>query len=407
MPFPRDGHRGRHSENSGRGVAVRRSLSKILGRELRRTLKSGAALLLFAALLMSLAGDLTFARNEAAQAGSAASASEVAGHGSAEQGSVPAATAEAEEHDLPQKAVEIARPFGFPITNSMVVSWIVAVGLIIFARVATRDMKHVPGGAQNLLEWLVGGLYDFLESIIGPHLVKRTFWFLATVFIFILSANWVGLIPGVGTIGWGHQTPHGFVIDQPFFRGANADLNLTLAMALVFFACWIVWALQEVGPVGFLKELFAPKGESTGPLKVLMIVVFFAAGCLEIVSILFRPVSLSFRLYGNIFAGENMLETMSRMVPGLGWLLPIPFYFMELLVGLVQALVFMLLCAVFTLLICQHEEDRICERTRLRMFRQLDHGQPRVAAGKGKEERYDWESYTLVWRRLARPSALV
>jgi F-type H+-transporting ATPase subunit a len=146
------------------------------------------------------------------------------------------------------------------------------------------------------------------------------------------------------------------VIDQPFFRGANADLNLTLAMALVFFACWIIWALQEVGPVGFLKELFAPKGETAGFMKVLMIAVFFAAGCLEIVSILFRPVSLSFRLYGNIFAGENMLETMSRMVPGLGWLLPIPFYFMEVLVGLVQALVFMLLCAVFTLLICQHEE---------------------------------------------------
>jgi len=238
----------------------------------------------------------------------------------------------------------------------MVVSWIVAVGLIIFARVATRDMKGVPSGAQNFLEWLVGGLYDFLESIIGSRLVKRTFWFLATVFIFILSANWVGLIPGAGTIGWGHQTANGFVVDQPIFRGANADLNLTLAMALVFFACWIIWSLQELGPVGFVKELFAPKGESTGLLRVLMIIAFFAAGLLEIISILFRPVSLSFRLYGNIFAGENMLETMSRMVPGLGWLLPIPFYFMELLVGLVQALVFMLLCAVFTLLMCQHEE---------------------------------------------------
>ena len=87
-----------------------------------------------------------------------------------------------------------------------------------------------------------------------------------------------------------------------------------------------------------------------------MIVVFFAAGCLEIISILFRPISLSFRLYGNVFAGENMLETMATIVPGLGWLLPIPFYFMELLVGLVQALVFMLLTAVFTLLICQHDE---------------------------------------------------
>jgi len=90
---------------------------------------------------------------------------------------------------------------------------------------------------------------------------------------------------------------------------------------------------------------------------VVMVVVFFASGCLEIVSILFRPVSLSFRLYGNVFAGENMLETMSTLVPHLGWLLPIPFYFLELLVGLVQALVFMLLTAVFTLLICQREAE--------------------------------------------------
>jgi F-type H+-transporting ATPase subunit a len=117
-----------------------------------------------------------------------------------------------------------------------------------------------------------------------------------------------------------------------------------------------VWALREVGPLGFLKELFGPKGESSGLLKLLMVVVFFAAGCLEVVSILFRPVSLSFRLYGNIFAGENMLEAMAKLVPGFGWLVQIPFYFLELLMGLVQALVFMLLTAVFTLLICQHEE---------------------------------------------------
>ena len=263
--------------------------------------------------------------------------------------------AEPEHEGLTQQAVEIARPLGFPITNSMVVTWIVAAGLIIFARIATRDMKQVPDGVQNFLEWLVEGLYGFLEGVIGPHLVKRTFWFFATIFIFILSANWFGLIPGVGTIGWGHQTADGFKIDEPLFRGANADLNLTLAMAC------LLRLLDRLGAAGgwagrFLKELFAPKGETTGLLKVLMVVVFFAVGCLEVVSILFRPVSLSFRLYGNIFAGENMLEAMSKLVPGLGWLLPIPFYFLELLVGLVQALVFMLLTAVFTLLICQHEE---------------------------------------------------
>jgi F-type H+-transporting ATPase subunit a len=260
-----------------------------------------------------------------------------------------------ESEGLPQYAVKIDRLGSF-VTNSMIVSWIVAIGLLIFARAATRNMKGVPGGAQNLLECLVESLYSFLESIIGPELVKRTFWFLATIFIFILSANWLGLIPGVGTIGWGQQTPQGFVIDQPLFRGANADLNLTFAMSLIFFACWIFWALRELGPIGFLKEQFGPKGDTTGFLRILMIVVFFASGCLELVSILFRPISLSFRLYGNVFAGETMLDTMARLKPGFGWLLPIPFYFMELLVGLVQALVFMLLCAVFTLLVCQHED---------------------------------------------------
>jgi F-type H+-transporting ATPase subunit a len=265
------------------------------------------------------------------------------------------AVGEEGHHGLPQSAVEIARPFGFPVTNSMVVTWIVALALIAFARIATRNMKQVPTGSQNFLEWLVEGLYTFLEGIIGP-LVKRTFWFFATVFIFVLAANWFGLIPGVGSIGWGHQGEHGFVLEEPFFRGANADVNMTLAMALIFFVMWVVWAFREVGPVGFLKELFAPKGSNTGFLKVLMIVVFFAAGLLEVVSILFRPVSLSFRLYGNIFAGENMLETMAA-VPNIGWLVQIPFYFLELLVGLVQALVFMLLTAVFTLLICQHHEE--------------------------------------------------
>jgi F-type H+-transporting ATPase subunit a len=153
------------------------------------------------------------------------------------------------------------------------------------------------------------------------------------------------------------NTSHGFVISQPLLRGANADVNMTLAMALIFFACWIVWSFQEVGPLGFLKELFAPKGESEGVLRVLMVVVFFAAGCLEVISILFRPISLSFRLYGNIFAGENLLEAMSKLVPGFGWLVPIPFYFLELLMGLVQALVFTLLTAVFTMLMCQHEGE--------------------------------------------------
>ena len=246
----------------------------------------------------------------------------------------------------------------FSVTNSMIVTWIVAIGVIGFAQYATRSIKDVPDGAQNFWEWLVESLHNFLESIIGPDLVKKTFWFFATIFIFILFTNWAGLIPGVGTIGWGIPNAQGGLdhISRPLFRGVNADLNMTLAMAVIFFVCWVVWALQANGPGGFVLHIFGPKGKTEGFMKAMMIVVFILVGFLEIVSIMFRPVSLSFRLYGNVFAGENMLESMAVLVPSLGWLIPVPFYFMELLVGLVQALVFMLLTAVFTLLICQHEE---------------------------------------------------
>jgi len=324
------------------------------GRSPRAARPLAGTLVVAAILWVAGGGGLFAAASEAQVPASRADTAVTSSHATPD--GQPEAGAEPEEHGLPRNAVEIARPLGFPITNSMVVSWVVALGLIVFAQFATRNMKQVPGGAQNFLEWLVSGLYGLLEGIMGRHLVDRTFWFFATVFIFILSLNWAGLVPGVGTIGWGHRTAAGFRVDQPFLRGANADLNLTLAMAMTFFAAWLFWALREQGLRGVARELFAPKGETAGLMKVLMVVVFFAAGCLEVISILFRPVSLSFRLYGNIFAGETMLETMARLVPGLGWLLPIPFYFMELLVGLVQALVFMLLTAVFTLLICQHED---------------------------------------------------
>ena len=261
------------------------------------------------------------------------------------------------EAPLPLKPAPIFEIAKFAVTNSMLVTWIVSAVIIIFAQVATRRVKPIPSGAQNFWEWLVEGLYNFLEGIIGRDLVRKTFWFFATIFIFILFVNWFGLIPSVGTIGWGHSDPTTgvFHIDRPLLRGGNADLNMTTAMAAIFFVLWLFWAIQAQGVGGFLKHLFGPKGETSGILKILMFVIFFMVGWLEVVSILFRPISLSFRLFGNIYAGESTLEVMSNMVPYLSWLIPIPFYFLELLVGVVQALVFMLLTAVFTLLIAQHE----------------------------------------------------
>jgi F-type H+-transporting ATPase subunit a len=268
------------------------------------------------------------------------------------------AGAEGDAHGLPPAAPVLFEAGPLQVTNSMVLTWVVAAVLIGFAQRAMRTVRQVPEGSQNFAEWLVESLHEFLEGIIGHHLVKKTFWFFATIFIFILFTNWFGLIPGVGSIGWGHPDASGAMhhLSEPLLRGANADMNMTLAMAMVFFVCWTVWALQANGFGGFILHLFGPKGDTAGLLKILMILVFVMVGLLEVVSILFRPVSLSFRLYGNIFAGENMLETMALISPWFGWLIAIPFYFLEVLVGLVQALVFMLLTAVFTLLICEHEE---------------------------------------------------
>jgi len=288
-----------------------------------------------------------------------------AAEGAAHEASATVAVGQAQHeahHAIPKKAEKPTD--SFPITNSMIVTWVVAALVIWRARAATRQMKDVPEGAQNFWEWLVESLQTFLEGIVGKKLVPKTFWFFATIFIFILSTNWFGLLPGFGSIGWGHQTAEGFQVTKPLLRGGNADLNMTAAMAVIFMVCWVYWSLKFAGIKGSFLHIFGPKGDSTGVIRYVMIVVFFFVGFLELISIAFRPVSLSFRLYGNIFAGENLLEAMGNVVQHPAWakalfsvLLPVPFYFMELLVGFIQAMVFMLLTAVFTALMCSHEED--------------------------------------------------
>jgi len=155
----------------------------------------------------------------------------------------------AEHETLSLKAAPVFQIGKLWVTNSMLASWIVALAVIVYAQIATRNIRTVPTGAQNFWEWLVESLYNFLESIIGRELVQKTFWFFATIFIFILFTNWAGLIPGIGTVGWGHVDPAtgAFHIDRHLFRGANADLNMTSAMAIIFFVLWLIWALQANG----------------------------------------------------------------------------------------------------------------------------------------------------------------
>ena len=273
----------------------------------------------------------------------------------------PAMAAGVHDH-LPPSAEAVFNIGPFVVTNSMIMVWIVAAILIVIAQLATRELSIVPKGFQNFVEWVVESLVNFLGGILGDRLARRTFWFFGTIFIMILASNWLGLFPGVGTVGYFNTLPDGSYVPgdsfTPFLRGGNADLNMTAAMAVTFAILWFYWAITETSAKDFGAHIFAPKGDFKGPMLIGMIVIFFAVGLLEMVSIAFRPIALMFRLYGNVYAGENMLESIMNTVPvpWLKWLAVLPFYFLELLVGLIQALVFTLLCAVFLKLICEHEE---------------------------------------------------
>lgn len=261
-------------------------------------------------------------------------------------------------------------PLAESLTNSIFVAVIISVFVIWVCRQATARMTLIPDRRQNAFETVVQGLYDMLEGIVGRHMIARTFAFLATLFIFILVSNWFALIPGVGSLGWGGQPgamrslPE---VTTPLLRPTTADLNMTLAMACVFMVLWLYWSLSEVGPKNFLTHIFGVKGGVKGPMLLVLAPIFFFVGIIEVVSIGFRPVSLSLRLFGNIFAGENLLVTMISLGKTLGlpdWMayiasvtLPVPFYFLELLVGILQATVFMLLCAVYIQLSTSHDEE--------------------------------------------------
>jgi len=225
----------------------------------------------------------------------------------------------------------------------------------LVAQLATRKVQLVPSGLQNFVEYLVEALYGFFESIVGPKMVKQTFWFFATIFIFILFSNWFGLLPGMGTITWDTDGTGNF---EPLMRGVNADLNMTLAMAALFMVLWLFWSIKAIGAGGFLGHIFNVKGHGAGFFGVFLVIVFIFVGLIEVVSIGVRPVALTFRLYGNVFAGENILETVMKLGgPYFGWLAVLPFYLLEILVGLVQALVFALLTSVFTALMCEHHGE--------------------------------------------------
>lgn len=225
----------------------------------------------------------------------------------------------------------------FPFVNTLPIAWIVALFLFALAFVVGRKMKMKPKGAQNFVESIFEVALGVMDSVTGSRKLSYKFFpVVMTIFLFVWLSNLVEIIPGLGTIGiW--ETHHGEKILIPFIRSSSADLNVTLAIALVS-----VFSTQILGiaTLGFFK--YAGKF-LVAPWKQPYVVGTFV-GLLELIAEVAKIVSFSFRLFGNIFAGEVLLIVMLFLVP---YIVPLPFLFLEIFVGLIQAVVFSMLTLVF------------------------------------------------------------
>lgn len=237
------------------------------------------------------------------------------------------------EHGIVLKPEVIGYINFLPVTNTLLVSWIVIAILTIVSIVATWRLRAVPTGLQNFMELVLESGYGMVSDLAGSR-TKIFFPFVFTFFIYIILANWIGLLPGMGTI---------FFKGQPLFRSLNSDLNMTLGLALLSAVTTHFFAIRYLGLLNYLKRW----------VSLEMFPVFLFVGLLEIVSEFTKVISLSFRLFGNIFAGEVVLATVAGIF---AFVLPLPFYFLEIVVGFVQAAVFMMLTLVFMVLLTERHE---------------------------------------------------
>ena len=267
---------------------------------------------------------------------------------------------------LPHVALAADPLFGSIITNTMVASLItiVVLGIVCFA--ATRKMKIVPTGLQNLVEALLEMLINFVEDTAGKEYGRKFFPVVATIFIFVVANAWLALIPGYLTIGAWHETAEGHQVIIPFLRGANTDINFPMALALISFFFVEYWGFKSNGFFRYMKrfvsvgELFRGVGQIfTGKIKSGLGTLFSGvveafAGFVEIISELVRILSLTFRLFGNMTAGEILVLMMMFLIP---WVIPSIFYGLELFLGFVQALIFGGLTLVFLVIAITPREE--------------------------------------------------
>lgn len=208
------------------------------------------------------------------------------------------------------------------VTNSLLTGWIVVVFLCSIAVLVSKRLKKIPSFVQLMIEIPIGTLHDLTKNITG-HRANQFFPFIATAFLFIIFSNWIGLIPGVGTV---------MVGKTPLFRAPTADINTTLALAVMSVGLIQFYGFKTLG-IEYIKRFF----NLENPILTFV-------GILELIGEISRVISFTFRLFGNIFAGEVLLVVTSFLVP---ILIPAPFYGLELFVGFIQALVFSMLTLVF------------------------------------------------------------
>lgn len=239
----------------------------------------------------------------------------------------------------------IGHVFGFPITNSMLAMLAAAAILIFGAWRLKSQLKIKPSRSQALAELGLEAFMGLMDSVTqNRQLSKRFLPMVGTLFLFILTMNWMGLLPIFGTIGF-HATEHGEKVLIPFLRAGTADLNLTLALALVSVIATQVFGVVLIGWKKYGGRFFVLKKNP----------VYTFVGLLEFISEFTKVISFSFRLFGNVFAGEVLLVVIATLVP---FIAPVPFYFLELFVGFIQAFVFALLSLVFfTIAATSHEPE--------------------------------------------------
>ncbi len=254
-------------------------------------------------------------------------------------------------HENTLFAEPIAHVGNFPITNALATSTVALIIIVVLTVLIKRNLKKVPTGLQNAMEIIIEGFLGIFDGVTGDR--KKSLQFAPLVlafFFFVLINNWMGLLPGVGSIGQ-IASEGGEKVFIPYLRGGTADLNTTLALASLGVVLSHIMGVLAIGWWKYLNKfinikafLEIPKKIKKDPMVILVNPIKAFVGVIEIIGEMAKVASLSFRLFGNVFAGEVLLASMSAI---LAYGVPIPFMFLEVLVGLIQALIFAMLILTY------------------------------------------------------------